>query len=41
MELLLNGFSVVLPVLRLEVLYRLVSRKEASQDRGRKLLHWM
>jgi paraquat-inducible protein A len=39
--LLLTGFSVVLPILKLGVLYRLVSRKEAMQDRGRKLLHWM
>jgi paraquat-inducible protein A len=39
--LLLTGFSVVLPLLKLRVLYRLVSRNEAMQDRGRKLLHWM
>jgi len=39
--LLLTGFSVVLPILKLRVLYRLVSRNEAMQDRGRKLLHWM
>lgn len=39
--LLLTGFSVVLPILKLGVLYRLVSRNEAMQDRGRKLLHWM
>jgi paraquat-inducible protein A len=39
--LLLAGFSVVLPILKLGLLYRLVSRNEAMQDRGRKLLHWM
>jgi len=39
--LLLTGFSVVLPILKLGVLYRLVSRNEAMQDRGRRLLHWM
>jgi paraquat-inducible protein A len=39
--LLLTGFSVVLPILKLRVLYRLVSRNEAMQDRGRQLLHWM
>jgi paraquat-inducible protein A len=38
---LLAGFSVVLPILKLGVLYRLVSRNEAMQDRGRQLLHWM
>lgn len=39
--LLLTGFSVVLPILKLGVLYRLVSRNEAMQPEGRKLLHWM
>ena len=39
--LLLTGFSVVLPVLKLGVLYRLVSRTAALQHRGRQLLHWM
>ena len=39
--LLLTGFSVVLPVLKLGVLYRLVSRNTAMQGRGRRLLHWM
>ena len=39
--LLLTGFSILLPILKLGVLYRLVSRREALQDRGRKLLHWM
>jgi len=39
--LLLTGFSVLLPVLKLGLLYRLVSRNTAMQDRGRKLLHWM
>jgi len=39
--LLLTGFSVVLPILKLGLLYRLVSRNAATQDMGRKLLHWM
>jgi paraquat-inducible protein A len=39
--LLLTGFSVMLPILKLRVLYLLVSRKEAMQPRVRKLLHWM
>jgi paraquat-inducible protein A len=39
--LLLTGFSVVLPILKLGVLYRLVSRNAAMRDRVRKLLHWM
>jgi len=39
--LLIGGFSVVLPILKLRVLYLLVSRKEAMQPRVRKLLHWM
>jgi len=39
--LLLTGFSVVLPLLKLRVLYLLVSRREAMQPRVRKLLHWM
>jgi paraquat-inducible protein A len=39
--LLLTGFSVVLPILKLGVLYRLVSRNEAKQDRVKRLLHWM
>jgi paraquat-inducible protein A len=39
--LLLTGFSVLLPILKLRVLYLLVSRKEAIQPGVRKLLHWM
>jgi paraquat-inducible protein A len=39
--LLLTGFSVVLPILKLRVLYLLVSRNEAMQPNIRKLLHWM
>jgi len=39
--LLLTGFSIMLPILKLRVLYLLVSRKEAMQPRVRKLLHWM
>jgi len=39
--LLLTGFSVMLPILKLRVLYLLVSRREAMQPRVRKLLHWM
>jgi paraquat-inducible protein A len=39
--LLLTGFSVVLPVLKLAVLYRLVSRNTATHERMKRLLHWM
>ncbi len=39
--LLISGFSIVLPILKLWVLYRLVSRKAAMEQSVRKLLHWM
>jgi paraquat-inducible protein A len=39
--LLIAGFSIVLPLLKLSVLYLLVSRREATQPGVRKLLHWM
>lgn len=39
--ILITGFSVVLPVLKLGVLYRLVSRNAAMQEQTKRLLHWM
>lgn len=39
--LLITGFSVVLPILKLWVLYGIVSNTEASKDRVRRQLHWM
>jgi len=39
--LLITGFSIVLPVLKLWVLYRLVSKSAAMEKSVRKLLHWM
>ena len=39
--LLIAGFSIVLPVLKLWVLYRLVSKSAAMEKSVRKLLHWM
>lgn len=39
--LLIAGFSIVLPILKLWVLYRLVSKRAAMQASVRKLLHWM
>ena len=39
--LLIAGFSVVLPILKLGVLYRLVSRSDAMREKTRRLLHWM
>ena len=39
--LLITGFSVVLPILKLGVLYRLVSRNDAMREKTRRLLHWM
>ncbi len=39
--LVITGFSIVLPILKLGVLYRLVSKKEPMQRSTRKLLHWM
>lgn len=39
--LVITGFSVVIPMLKLRVLYRLVSKREIAKDRIRKQLHWM
>jgi paraquat-inducible protein A len=39
--LLIAGFSIVLPVLKLWILYRLVSKSAAMEKSVRKLLHWM
>ena len=39
--LLITGFSIVLPVLKLWILYRLVSKSAAMEKSVRKLLHWM
>jgi paraquat-inducible protein A len=39
--LVITGFSVVLPVLKLIVLYRLVSKNVAANEKLKKLLHWM
>ena len=38
--LLIAVFSVVLPILKLGVLYRLVSRSDAMREKTRRLLHW-
>ena len=37
----ITGFSVVLPILKLHVLYRLVSNNTAGNERQRRYLHWM
>jgi len=39
--LVITGFSIVLPILKLGVLYRLVSNGESMQKNTKKLLHWM
>jgi paraquat-inducible protein A len=39
--LVITGFSIVLPILKLIVLYRLVSINAAAQEKIKKLLHWM
>ena len=39
--LVITGFSIVLPILKLRALYRLVSKREAMQSGTRRLLHWM
>ena len=39
--LLITGFSVVLPIFKLGVLYRLVSRNDAMREKTRRLLHLM
>jgi len=39
--LVITGFSVVLPILKLWVLYRLASKKEVPKETTKKQLHWM
>lgn len=39
--LLITGFSVVLPILKLMVLYRLVGKNVVAKEKVKKLLHWM
>jgi paraquat-inducible protein A len=39
--LLITGFSVLLPILKLRVLYRLVSKSEIAKEKIKKQLHWM
>ena len=39
--LLISCFSVVLPVLKLGVLYRLVSHNSTMREQTKRLLHWM
>ncbi len=39
--LVITGFSIVLPVLKLGALYRLVSRKQRSEAKHQRYLHWM
>lgn len=39
--LVITGFSVVLPILKLWVLYRLVSKKSSPNATVKKQLHWM
>jgi paraquat-inducible protein A len=39
--LLIAGFSIVLPILKLWVLYQLVSKRSAAVKSVRRLLHWM
>lgn len=39
--IIITGFSVVLPILKLLVLYRLVSRRTATQAHHARHLHWM
>ncbi|MGD2074679.1 MAG: paraquat-inducible protein A [Gammaproteobacteria bacterium] len=38
---IISGFSILLPMLKIGVLYRLVSRCRASDDRMHRYLHWM
>ena len=38
---IITGFSVVLPILKIGVLYRLVSRKRRCDARMHRYLHWM
>ncbi len=39
--LIIGVFSVVLPILKLGVLYQLVSKTEVTKEKVLKLLHWM
>ena len=39
--LLIAGFSIVIPILKLWILYSLVSKKVVARDRTKKQLHWM
>lgn len=39
--LVITGFSVVFPILKLGVLYRLVSKREVAKEKLIKQLHWM
>jgi len=39
--LVITGFSVVLPILKLGVLYQLVSKNEVAKEKLIKQLHWM
>lgn len=39
--LVITGFSIVLPILKLIVLYRLVSKNTAAKEKVKRLLHWM
>ncbi|MCP3867302.1 MAG: paraquat-inducible protein A [Gammaproteobacteria bacterium] len=39
--LIITGFSVIIPLLKLSVLYLLVSNTRTSSKRTRKYLHWM
>ncbi len=39
--LIITGFSVALPILKLWVLYRLVSKNAVSKETVKKQLHWM
>jgi paraquat-inducible protein A len=39
--LVIVGFSVVLPILKLWILYRLVSKNSSPKDTVKKHLHWM
>ena len=39
--LVITGFSVVLPILKLWVLYRLVSKNAVPKEKVKKQLHWM
>lgn len=39
--LIIAGFSIVLPILKLLVLYRIVSNKKVPKAKAKKQLHWM